>query len=185
MQVNLYTNSFNNNRNYNKNICFKGAEDKLITESLETISTKSKKLVQCMNCHIDNVWAEIKSGKLMQKSPIFSAKNSSGDFLYVEPIYGVNHPSLLLESYDGKYTDRIVIDRKHPDNFRFERSVATEHGNAAIKTFDSHTGSDQEIEGIINKKIETFFPLIIPRRLLRENFGSEYRRVLNMPLNVD
>lgn len=181
MQVNLYTNKFYN-PNYKSNINFKGAENKLVTESLETVSTKSKKLIQCMNCHIDNTWKEIKANKLKQKIPYFHIENSGGDILHVSPIYGTNKPLMLIESYDGKYTDRIIINRQYPDNFKFERTVKTDYGTAAIKTFDSHTGSNQEIEGIVNKKIEKFFPLIIPKHLLKESFGNNYMKDLNIPV---
>lgn len=178
--VNIYS---YRSHNYKQRIAptFKGSEEKLIINSLDIVSPNAKKLVQCMNCYIADTWAEVKAGNYLSSTIKFSATNKSGDTLVVKPIYSANRPSVLMETYDGKYTERIIIDRQYPDNFRYERTVDTDHGHATLKSFDSHSGSNHEIEGVVNSKIEGFFPYIVPNKYLKENFGKDYKRILNMP----
>jgi hypothetical protein len=138
------------------------------------MSNVSKRLIQCMNLYIEETWGAIKSGKIMQSSPKYIYTKKGGEFVTVSPVYYLERPSILMEIDDGKHVDRIIIDRKMPDNVRYERTILTDHGSATVKSFNTQTGKQVELEEMINAQIEDIFPKIISKKILKEGFGKTY-----------
>ncbi len=165
-----------NKKNYNK-VLF-GATIPQVPERT-VMSKTSKRLIQCMNLYIEDTWAAIKSGKSIQASPKYIHVKKGGEVVTVSPIYYLERPSILMEIDDGKYIDRIIIDRKIPDNVRYERTILTDYGSASIKSFNTQSGRQLELEDMINTKVEDVFPKIIPNKILKEGFGKTYGLILN------
>ena len=176
MQVVALNNSINNNH-YNDKISFKA--DFVEKSSAAFLSKTSKRLIQCMNLYIENTWADIKAGKILQTSPKYAHKTKAGDIITITPLYAGNRQSILMEIDDGRFTDRIVIGRKIPNNVFYERIIQTDHGSATIKSFNSQNSQSFEFEKMINDRIESIFPKILPVKILREGFGKSYNAFLD------
>ena len=126
-----------------------------------SLTPKSINLVKKMSQFIDTTWKDIKKGNQMMSSPRFTVSND-GKVITVRPIYQCLKNAILVEAEDSKYIDRIIIDRVRPRDYRFERSIVTDHGSATVKSFNGLKQHNSEIEDIVNNYIESSCSKILP-----------------------
>ena len=147
---------------------------RLIIESANNIlSNKSKKLFSALNMKIEESWEAIKKGESTMKEPVFYLSNK-GRTISVKPIYGADKPLILMDVDNGKYTERILFDRKNPRNFRYEKVVPTDYGSATVKSFNSETQQDNFVALSVNEMVERYFPKIISKEIINSYFGRFY-----------
>lgn len=157
MQITNAYYSYSSN-NY-KNINFTALNN---INGFETALTpKSINLIKKMSNFIDDTWTAIKKGKSLLEFPKFTVCNK-GKVITVKPIYQGMKNAILIEAEDAKNIDRIIIDRVRPRDYRFERSIITDHGSATVKSFNGLKQRDESIEAVVNEYIENSFPKIIP-----------------------
>jgi len=137
-----------------------------------TLSPKSKKLISALNHQIGITWGEIKKGYSINSQPKFTLIDDK-KYIEVKPIYGSNRSLLSIELTDKNYTEKILIDRKQPDNFRYEKSIVTDFGYATLKSFNSEVQHDIDMTKYVNTQIENYFPKILSQNLLEEYFGRQ------------
>lgn len=154
------TNSYNPYTSYNcKKTNFTALNN---INGFETALTpKSINLIKKMSNFIDDTWTEIKKGTSIMDSPKFTVSNK-GKVITVRPIYQGIKNAILIEAEDSKYIDRIIIDRVRPRDYKFERSIITDHGSATVKSFNGLKQRDDSIEAIVNEYVENSFPKILP-----------------------
>lgn len=153
------TNSYNSYNSYN---CKKPNFTGLNTiNGFETALTpRSFNLIKKMSNYIDDTWTQIKKGNVIMSSPSYTVSDK-GKVITVKPIYQGLKNAILVEAEDPKYIDRIIIDRVRPRDFKFERSVRTDHGSATVKSFDGLKQRDSKIEETVNEYIENSFSKIL------------------------
>lgn len=154
------TNSYNS---YASNNCRKpNFTSRYTINGFETALTpKSVDLIKKMSHYIDDTWTDIKKGKNIMNSPRYTV-SSNNKIITVKPVYQGLKQLILLEADDGKYLDRVLIDRVRPRDYRYERAIVTDHGSATIKTFNGLKEQNSKIEETVNDYIEKSFPKILP-----------------------
>lgn len=160
MKINSITNTYSTQ--HSKQIQFNGLE-KPITEALETsLSLKSLSLIKKMDRLIEQTYTEMRKSGTLMDTPKFRTADSKGNLVTVKPLYHGIKNNIFVEIDDGKYIDRIIINRVRPRDYKYERSVITDHGSATIKSFDGLREHNHSIEDRINNYIEKYFPKILP-----------------------
>lgn len=147
-----------NIRNYNLNngVSFNAAVPSLerhLMPDTGKVSHKSAKLIKELNQCIEKQWADIKKGELISDSPSFCISDRH-EFTRFEPVYSQRFPALKIDNEDGKFTHEILLDRNNPNNFRYEKTVKTDHGRATLKSYDSRISDDKEINTFVNNILE-------------------------------
>lgn len=168
MKVSMVSNNVSNN---NSNVHFKGLIQGLgnaIIVQDDKISPKSIKLVKALDDYIERAWKAIRNGDLTLCS-IPNKKNT----VFIKPVYTQKEPSVLFEVDNGKFIERILINRKKPTNFRYEKTIDTEHGSATLKTYNSSVENDYDLNNHVNSIIEKTIPNVLPRRVYLEHFDAE------------
>ena len=147
--------------------------DLIFENADDVLSKKSKKLIAAMNTEIEEMWAAIKKGKTHEAEPIFHAV-SRGKTVTVKPIYGGNKPSIMMEIDNGKYIEKIVFDRKNPQEYRYEKVIQTDNGSATVKSFNSQNKNDSFIMQSVNEMVEKYIPKILSKNVRSDYFGKFY-----------
>ncbi len=156
----------NNNLYYTNSVSFKAATnfDRILPPDKGTISKKTVKLINELNSCIDKEWTDIKQGKNMAEKPIFQIMDGNKHVSF-EPVYAQKYPALLIDINDGKYNERILMDRDNPNNFRYEKMIETDHGNATLKTYSSINGGNSEIDRFVNNIVENNLERILSNKM--------------------
>lgn len=168
-QISFYNFSVTNRYNIRTNPSFTGAGNAV--EAVDNIlSPKSMKLVKRGNELIENTWTEIKKGRSKLNSPEFLIEDKNKNSkIRLKPLYNTAHDTLLLEVTGPKYIDKIIVDRKHPNIFRYEKVLITENGSATVKSYNSENSRNSEIIAKVNEIIEKYLPKFFPK----ERFTKE------------
>lgn len=162
MKVASLNNISFNRYNYKPN--FEGNYPKK-DELISVMPFKARKLVKRMDQFLENKWAEIrKANSGFYDLPFFVLSGKNKKVATIKPVYQGHKKYILFEVSNDKNTERILINRQNPDLFRFERIVDTDYGYATTKTYNSEYQRNEELEELIGKYIEEFFPKILPRR---------------------
>ena len=144
------------NHNLNNNVSFKASVpplEKVLMPDKGRISHKSAKLIDELNKCIDKEWTDIRKGKLIAEKPLFTLDGKSG-LTSFEPVYTQQYPALKIDCEDGRFTHEILLDRNNPNNFRYEKTVRTDYGSATLKSYDSRTANDKNINKFVSDLIE-------------------------------
>ena len=150
-------NSFSYKPNFQKRYPKK---DELIT----IMPFKAHKLVKRMDQFMEDQWSEIRNAHSgFYDLPYFTLTGKNKEFATIKPVYQGHNKYILLEVTNDKNTERILINRKNPDLFRFERTVDTDYGSATIKSFNSEHQRNEALEERIGKYVEEYFTQVLPR----------------------
>lgn len=135
LPVNL-NNNINQYKKYNYNTSFSASptKDELIT----IMPFKAKKLVKRMNLFLEDEWAKIKKEKNgFYNKPYYTIPGKDKEVATITPLYQGYNKYILFEVSKGENTHKIIINRKNPDSFKYEKTVDTDYGCATTKTFNS------------------------------------------------
>ena len=80
---------------------------------------------------------------------------------------------MLFEVEDGKYFEKILINRKKPSQFRYEKNVYTEHGSATLKTYNSEIENNYELNSHVDDIISKSVKDILYKKIYLEHFDIE------------
>ncbi len=136
------------------------------------LSNKSLRLMAALDTYIDKTWKGIKEGKISQKEPLFVSLDK-GDVLSIRPVYAQSYPAVLFEHYDGKTTQRILFNREKPTNYRYEKTISTDHGSATLKSYTSNADKISPVDNYVDTIICSRLPQIIPNKILFEYFPKK------------
>ena len=163
--VNLY------GQNYNNKINFRGyaSFDNVLMSDRGKISKKAAKLMAAVNDCIDRQWKNIKKKGIIDKPPTYIYQDGKST-ISIKPVYSQKYPALLIEHNNGKIQQNILLDRNNPNNFRYEKTVATDYGSATLKTYDSRISDNAEINNFVDNLLVKSFEEITTTKLLREYF---------------
>ena len=166
--VNLY------GQNYNNKINFKGyaSYDNVLMTDRGKISRKTAKLMAAINNCIDLEWEKIKKQKIRDNIPTYTCKDGKSS-VFIKPVYSQRYPALLVEHDNGKIKQNILLDRSNPNNFRYEKTIVTDHGSATLKSYDSRVSNDNEINNFVDKLLQKSFEEITTTKLLRQYFDDD------------
>ncbi len=161
-------------QNYNNTINFKGytSFDNILMADRGRVSRKTAKLMAAVNECIDREWKDLKKQGLKDFPPKYICKNKK-EVVTLKPVYSQTFPALLIEHDNGKIKQNILLDRTNPNNFRYEKNVATDHGTATIKSYDSRISNDQEINNFVDDLLQKSFEEITTTKLLRQYFDDD------------
>lgn len=161
-----------NSKTYAPN--FKGIAcyDSILVKDRGKISKKTAKLVIALNEYIDNEWKIIRESNKLYSSPLFSSTNGKKS-TFIKPIYNQKYPALLIEQIDGSICKRILLDRGNPNNFRFEKTVETDHGFATLRSYDSRIDNNKEINMDVDNILCNALEDIISTKLMRKFFADD------------
>ena len=156
----------NNNLYCANSVSFKAATnfDRILPSNKGIISKKSVKLINELNSCIDKEWKDIKQGKKIAEKPIFQILDGKKHVTF-EPVYAQKYPALLIDINDGKYNERILMNRDNPNNFRYEKMIKTDHGSATLKTYSSINGGNSEIDKFVNNIVENNLEKILSNKM--------------------
>lgn len=131
------------------------------------LSIKAKKLVKRASTYIEETWTDIRKGKTIIEEPKFACSLGKHKFAELRPIYN-GKKSMLIEISDDKYIENIIIDREKQNHFIYEKKVLTDHGCATLKSYNSKTDNNIELEEHINSEIEKSLTEILPKVTMRQ-----------------
>jgi len=148
------------------NLSFKAVTnfDRHLMPDTGKISHKSTKLIHDLNKCIDKEWRDIRKGTIHALSPKFFVKDGK-NITRFEPVYSQQYPALLIESNDGRNIHKILLDRDNPNNFRYEKTIATDHGYATLKSYNSKTDNNQDINKFVSNLIENSVDKVIRNKM--------------------
>ena len=163
--VNLY------GQNYNNKISFRGyaSFDNILMSDTGKISKKTAKLMAAVNDCIDREWRNIKKKGIKDKPPTYICKDGEST-ISIKPVYSQRYPALLVEHDNGKIQQNILLDRSNPNNFRYEKTVATDYGSATLASYDSRISDDAEINSFVDNLLLKSFEEITTSKILRQYF---------------
>lgn len=156
----------NNQPYYSNNISFSAVTnfERILPANKGILSKKSVKLINDLNACIDREWSDIRKGKLISLNPKFRTEEK-GKLITFEPIYTQKYPALLIDINDGKISQKILMNRDNPNNFRYEKVIATDHGSATLKSYNSINGNNKEINEYVNNIIEKNLNSILSHKM--------------------
>lgn len=156
----------NNQHYYSNNISFSAVTnfDRILPSNKGVISKKSVKLINDLNSCIDREWTDIKKGKLIKLSPKFRTVQN-GKLITFEPVYTQRYPALLIDINDGKTSQKILMNRDNPNDFKYEKVIATDYGSATLKSYNSINGKNDEINKFVNDIIEKNLEKILSNKM--------------------
>ena len=128
------------------------------------VSLKSTRLIHELNKCIDKEWRDIRKGAKIAVSPKFFVQDGNNIIKY-EPVYSQSYPALLIEANDGKNVHKILLDRDNPNNFRYEKTVVTDFGYATLKSYNSKTENNSDINKFVSDIIESSTDKIIRNKI--------------------
>lgn len=164
VSLNFTNTNLNSYKLNNYNTSFKGrypSRDELIT----IMPFKARKLVKRMDQFFEDNWNDItKSDSGFSNLPFYTLPGKNKEVATIKTVYQGHNKYILLEVTNDKYTEKILINRKNPDLFRFERTVDTDYGSATLKTFNSEHQRNEDIETRVGDYIEQYFPKVLPRQ---------------------
>ena len=172
MQINSI-NNFNVNSKYENNVSFSGRR-KIIDFGENHISPRAIKLIKEMSSVVETDWQIIRNSKNLMDTPKYYTGDKHGHLATVRPIYQHLKKFILMEVDDGKYIDRVIIDRARPNDYKYERALITPHGSATLKSFDSTLERSFDIEHRVSNYIETYISKICNSesdKLTKHNLG--------------
>jgi len=164
------------NYNFNNNVSFKAVTnfERHLMPDTEKVSYKTTRLIHELNKCIDKEWRDIKKGTKFADSPKFFVQDGN-NIIKFEPVYTQKYPALLIEASDGKNTHKILLDRDNPNNFRYEKTIATDFGYATLKSYNSKTENNKEINQFVSDLVEKSTDKVIRNKI--------WDRVLNRTMD--
>lgn len=137
------------------------------------ISLRNRKYVNKASNLIEDMWTKIRKGELNMDSPKITIKPKKSPSAILSPVYNTSDGELLLEILDKKFTEKIYMDRRYFKDFRYEKTVYTDHGSATLKYTDSRVTKDDKIAHQVNERInlyldELFSPLRIQKYFTKD-----------------
>lgn len=149
------------------------------------LSNKSLRLMAALDAYIDKTWKGIKEGKIDQVEPFF-VRSDKGNVLTIKPVYTQSYPAVLFEHYDGKTTQRILFNREKPTNYRYEKTISTDHGSATLKSYVSNADKISPVDNYVDEIICSKLPQIIPNKILFEYFPKKsFRKSTGGKMHLD
>ena len=146
-----------------KDYLIKEVDAGLEFERITAFTDKTQRLINKVDNYIEDLWKDIrKRGTAYKEAPQFMIVGERGKIVTIKPIYGYKK-ELLMSIEDGKYVENFIIDREHPDTFRYERRVYTDYGSATLKSFNNKNGKNKAVEDYTNEQIMKYFPQILPK----------------------
>ena len=139
----------------------------------DILSKKSKKLFAALDTEIEETWAAIKKGEKNLIEPVFYYAKK-GKVVTIRPVYGGKQPEIMMEVGDGNSIEKIVFNRKNPQEYRYEKIIETDHGCATVNSYRSHLGDNSELPKGINDMVEKYISKILSRGVVNEHFGKLY-----------
>lgn len=169
----MVSNNINSNKsNVHFNGLVQGLNNAIIIQD-EKISSKSIKLVKALDDFIERTWKDIIKGKKIKEDPIFISKPDKNTIVSIRPVYTQRYPAVLFEVDNGKYFENILVNRKKPSNFRYEKVILTDHGSATLKTYNSQLENNDEINKKVNNILENSIDPVLPHNVFLEHFDLE------------
>jgi hypothetical protein len=166
----------NNAYNSKSNVHFKGIVQGLnnaIVVQDEKISSKAIKLVKALDDLIERTWKDIKNKNNISDSPLYMSKTDKDTIVVIRPVYTQKYPAVLFEVNNKKYFENILVNRKKPSNFRYEKGILTDHGSATLKTYNSLLEDDDKINTKVNNILENSIDKVLPHHVFLEHFDIE------------
>ena len=142
----------------------------LLVENTGKISKKTAKLLAALNDEIENRWSDIRKGKSISSHPEFHYRDSDGGIVSIKPIYSQAYPALLVEKSLDKFNHRIILNRQNPNHFVYEKTINTDYGSATLKSYNSRTQDNKEIDNFVDDFLHFSFNKVIPVKHLRYHF---------------
>lgn len=160
-------------QNYNS-VNFKGLAsfDNVLMVDRGKVSKKTAKLMAAVNDCIDKEWKNVKKQAFRDNPPTFTYQNGK-DVVAIKPVYSQRYPALLVEYDNGKIKQNILVDRSNPNNFRYEKTISTDHGSATLKTYDSRHSDNKEINSFVDNLLQNSFEKMTNTRILRQYFDND------------
>lgn len=167
--IGIFHYSSNNNK-FKSNINFTTQDAFAKIDNI--VSNKTAKLVKRADDFIEDTWAEIRSKNSHSRltRPEFKIKDKE-NVVILKPLYNTLNPSILLEKYGSKYIDRIIIERKNPNNFKYEKAIITPSGSATVKVYDSLRENDSDIVLKVDDLVAKYFPKFLQKVIFKESFN--------------
>lgn len=156
----------NHNFSNPNNVSFKAVTnfDRHLMPDTGKVSLKTTKLIHELNKCIDKEWRDIRKGAKHAVSPKFFVQDGNNIIKY-EPVYSQSYPALLIEANDGKNVHKILLDRDNPNNFRYEKTVVTDFGYATLKSYNSKTENNSDLNKFVSNLIENSTDKIIRNKM--------------------
>ena len=165
--ITLY--NYSQHQNLNKKVSFTGTEKALAAVD-NILSPRSIKLVKRAGELVENTWTEIRKGRSVLNSPEFLINDRNNNYkVFLKPLYNTARDTLLLEVKGAKYIDRIIVDRKDPNIFKYEKVLITGNGSATIKSYNSRLAKDNDVIAKVNENIEKYLPKFLPKESLKKS----------------
>lgn len=147
--------------NYNPNFsALNPSEIGISKKYLTTISNRSENLMKNLNNHIETLWTKKKKGEYEDTIKFFLS-GRKGEVALIEPIYGTPTPVIKMEIMNGDRSNVFFFERKNPHKFRYEKNVSTQFGFATLKTYNSATEHNTDINALADAKIQEYVPKIV------------------------
>lgn len=134
----------------------------LQTDSL--LNVNAARLFRKINQLIDDTWVKFKEEKVFGKIPEFVKRVKNDKMVTLKPLYNTEKKSVLFEIRNGRFSDRFIIDRTAPNDFKYEHTIKTDYGSATTKTYDSKRSINPDIIQMLNENIEEYFPKLLPSK---------------------
>ena len=134
----------------------------LQTDSL--LNVNAARLFRKINQLIDDTWVKFKEEKVFGKIPEFVKRVKSDKMVTLKPLYNTDKKSVLFEIQNGRLSDKFIIDRTAPNDFKYEHTIKTDYGSATTKTYDSKRSINPDIIQMLNENIEEYFPKLLPSK---------------------
>lgn len=145
---------------------FKGNYDRLpnLLNEPFRISEKNRKLISETGFEIEKIWKEFKKNSFFGDIPKLQVSPKGSLTGIVTPVK-TRENELLLEIPDKKFTERIYLSREYLGDFRYEKTVSTDHGSATLKYHDSRVNNDSNIAKTVNEKVHTYLSELISAKI--------------------
>ena len=128
------------------------------------LNVNAARLFRKINQLIDDTWVKFKEEKVFGKTPEFVKRVKNDKMVTLKPLYNTEKKSVLFEIKNGRFSDRFIIDRTAPNDFKYEHTIKTDYGSATTKTYDSKRSINPDIIQMLNENIEEYFPKLLPSK---------------------
>ncbi len=122
------------------------------------LSQKAIHLLKKISLLIDENWKNVKKNKQIGQVPELVKDLKNNKKITIKPLYNMNKEYILFQIDSDKSTDRFIIDKIVPYDFKYEHSVKTDFGSATTKSYNSYRNNNKEMTQLANDNISKYFP---------------------------
>lgn len=120
------------------------------------ISKKAKELFSLLEISVASKFTKLRKAKNYSgEVPEFFTKGKNGTHAVLRPVYN-GGDNFLIQVNDQKGFEKILVNRRNPEIFKYEKGIFTPAGTSSARTYNSAIEKNATINSRVNEIFEEY-----------------------------